>query len=154
MRMVATTSLPAVDGPNADHWNAACSCQNESSVDFPGSVLFCLNFQQSLSLSMVRGQSNIGFKRSISFLFLQGQVPPYPLLMRVYVQYDRKENSILCRVWHYSPYSCSCFYVFISDVSPSDKKKITDFISIFRYLVSHHNRIISSQFYKYITITV
>ena len=28
MKIVATTSLPAVDRPNADRWNAACSCQN------------------------------------------------------------------------------------------------------------------------------
>ena len=27
MRIVATTSLPAVDRPNADRWNAARSCQ-------------------------------------------------------------------------------------------------------------------------------
>ena len=27
MEIVATTSLPAVDRPNADHWNAARSCQ-------------------------------------------------------------------------------------------------------------------------------
>ena len=28
MKIVATTSLPAVDGPNADRWNAARSLQN------------------------------------------------------------------------------------------------------------------------------
>ena len=28
MIIVATTSLPAVDHPNADRWNAARSCQN------------------------------------------------------------------------------------------------------------------------------
>ena len=28
MIIVATTSLPAVDRPNADRWNAACSCQD------------------------------------------------------------------------------------------------------------------------------
>ena len=28
MKIVTTTSLPAVDRPNADRWNAACSCQN------------------------------------------------------------------------------------------------------------------------------
>ena len=28
MKIVATTLLPAVDHPNADHWNAARSCQN------------------------------------------------------------------------------------------------------------------------------
>ena len=27
MEIVATTSLPAVDRPNADRWNAARSCQ-------------------------------------------------------------------------------------------------------------------------------
>ena len=27
MKIVATTSLPAVDRPNADRWNAARSCQ-------------------------------------------------------------------------------------------------------------------------------
>ena len=27
MIIVATTSLPAVNRPNADRWNAACSCQ-------------------------------------------------------------------------------------------------------------------------------
>ena len=27
MEIVATTSLPAVDRPNADSWNAARSCQ-------------------------------------------------------------------------------------------------------------------------------
>ena len=27
MEIVATTSLPAVDRPNADRWNAACSRQ-------------------------------------------------------------------------------------------------------------------------------
>ena len=30
MIIVATTSLPAADRPNADRWNAACSCQNGS----------------------------------------------------------------------------------------------------------------------------
>ena len=29
MEIVATTSLPAVDRPNADRWNAARLCQNE-----------------------------------------------------------------------------------------------------------------------------
>ena len=29
MIIVATTSLPAVDRPNADRWNAACSCQKK-----------------------------------------------------------------------------------------------------------------------------
>ena len=28
MEIVATMSLPAVDRPNADHWNAARLCQN------------------------------------------------------------------------------------------------------------------------------
>ena len=30
MKIVATTSLPAVDRPNADRWNAARSCQNKT----------------------------------------------------------------------------------------------------------------------------
>ena len=30
MKIVATTSLPAVDRPNADRWHAARSCQNDS----------------------------------------------------------------------------------------------------------------------------
>ena len=30
MKIVATTSLPAVDRPNADRWNAARSCQLEN----------------------------------------------------------------------------------------------------------------------------
>ena len=29
MEIVATTSLPAVDRPNADRWNAARSCQKQ-----------------------------------------------------------------------------------------------------------------------------
>ena len=29
MKIAATMSLPAVDRPNADHWNAARSCQKE-----------------------------------------------------------------------------------------------------------------------------
>ena len=29
MKIVATTSLPAVDRPNADHWNATRSRQNK-----------------------------------------------------------------------------------------------------------------------------
>ena len=29
MKIVATTSLPAVDDPNAEHWNAAGSCQKQ-----------------------------------------------------------------------------------------------------------------------------
>ena len=29
MKIVATTSLPAVDRQNADRWNAARSCQNQ-----------------------------------------------------------------------------------------------------------------------------
>ena len=33
MRIVATKSLPAVNRPNADCWNAACSCQNNSSPE-------------------------------------------------------------------------------------------------------------------------
>ena len=31
--LVATTSVPAVYCPNADCWNAACSCQNNSSPE-------------------------------------------------------------------------------------------------------------------------
>ena len=34
---VATTSLPAVDRPNADRWNAARSCQNPTFISqLPG----------------------------------------------------------------------------------------------------------------------
>ena len=36
--LVATTSLPAVDRPNADRWNAARSCQN---IPIIGSILWC-----------------------------------------------------------------------------------------------------------------
>ena len=32
MEIVATTSLPAVDRPNADRWNADRSCQNSGSL--------------------------------------------------------------------------------------------------------------------------
>ena len=32
MKIVATTSLPAVDRPNADRWNAARSRQNEDNL--------------------------------------------------------------------------------------------------------------------------
>ena len=32
MIIVATTSFPAVDRPNADLWNAARSCQNEGNL--------------------------------------------------------------------------------------------------------------------------
>ena len=33
MEIVATTSLPAVDRPNADHWNAARSRQKREKVE-------------------------------------------------------------------------------------------------------------------------
>ena len=38
MIIVATTSLPAVNCPNNNRWNAACSCQQNISVemDFNG----------------------------------------------------------------------------------------------------------------------
>ena len=36
MKIVATTSLPAVDCPNADHWNAARSCQKRKECCFCG----------------------------------------------------------------------------------------------------------------------
>ena len=36
MGIVATTSLPAVDRPNADHWNAARSCQKRKECCFCG----------------------------------------------------------------------------------------------------------------------
>ena len=32
MKIVGTTSLPAVDRPNADRWNATHSCQNEKKL--------------------------------------------------------------------------------------------------------------------------
>ena len=34
--LVATTSLPAVDRPNADRWNATRSCQKEKNSVFSG----------------------------------------------------------------------------------------------------------------------
>ena len=37
MIIVATTSLPAVDRPNANRWNAARSCQNEFDTAQPSS---------------------------------------------------------------------------------------------------------------------
>ena len=36
MKIVATTSLPAVDRPNADRWNAACSRQNSNQMSLIG----------------------------------------------------------------------------------------------------------------------
>ena len=36
MKIVATTSLPAVDRPNADRWNAARSRQNTETRNFFG----------------------------------------------------------------------------------------------------------------------
>ena len=36
MKIVATTSLPAVDRPNAERWNAACSRQKEKTYDYSG----------------------------------------------------------------------------------------------------------------------
>ena len=36
MRIVATTSLPLVDRPNDDRWNAARSCQKEKSDENSG----------------------------------------------------------------------------------------------------------------------
>ena len=35
MIIVATPSLPAVDDPNADHWNAARLCQKQPNVNMP-----------------------------------------------------------------------------------------------------------------------
>ena len=51
--LVATTSLPAVDGPNADRWNAACSRQK-----FQRCFKFCCQAQPSsiqlkLSLGLI-----------------------------------------------------------------------------------------------------
>ena len=37
MKIVATTSLPAVDRPNADRWNAACSRQNNVATNIVAS---------------------------------------------------------------------------------------------------------------------
>ena len=51
MKIVATTSLPAVDCPNAEHWNAARSCQFQFKVQ----DLFKLNtFDLNLVNSFVR----------------------------------------------------------------------------------------------------
>ena len=36
MKIVATTSLPAVDRPNADRWNAARSHQKEKTDNYSG----------------------------------------------------------------------------------------------------------------------
>ena len=36
MEIVATMSLPAVECPNADRWNAARSCQNHLGIGGPG----------------------------------------------------------------------------------------------------------------------
>ena len=39
MKLVATTSLPAVDRPNADRWNAARSCQLQINCNCKSFVL-------------------------------------------------------------------------------------------------------------------
>jgi len=44
MKIVATTSLPAVDRPNADRWNAARSRQKDGQVVKDG-LLSCSHFK-------------------------------------------------------------------------------------------------------------
>ena len=44
MEIVATTSLPAVDRPNADHWNAARSRQLRMSLSRSYPLGICENF--------------------------------------------------------------------------------------------------------------
>ena len=60
MGIVATTSLPVVDRPNADRWNAARSCQNEK-------IQTNFKFGQANSLSMVEPKLKPSF---LHFCFL------------------------------------------------------------------------------------
>ena len=56
MRIVATTSLPAVDRPNADHWNAARSCQNDLALPIEFKIQFaCTFFNTNVQQNFSRG---------------------------------------------------------------------------------------------------
>ena len=61
MKIVATTSLPAVDRPNADRWNAARSCQNcpvlRQNIKISGS--YNQIFDTSVSIEVVQTLSMI-----------------------------------------------------------------------------------------------
>ena len=48
MIIVATTSLPAVDCPNADRWNAARSCQFESHLHLVTTFISYYPFRHSI----------------------------------------------------------------------------------------------------------
>ena len=53
MKIVATTSLPAVDRPNADRWNAARSRQEEDFLDthsFTCEMFKCHNCQSTFNM--------------------------------------------------------------------------------------------------------
>ena len=51
--LVATTSLPAVDRPNADSWNAARSCQNITFSYTSSFILLCLGSRLQYSMGRV-----------------------------------------------------------------------------------------------------
>ena len=52
MIIVATTSLPAVDRPNADRWNAARSCEKEKTDENSAHYVIC---QQSTARTTTAG---------------------------------------------------------------------------------------------------
>ena len=58
MEIVATTSLPAVDRPNTDRWNAARSCQ-VSIIQSQGCSILCDAFRLWWGLWIERSQRTI-----------------------------------------------------------------------------------------------
>ena len=56
MIIVATTSLPAVDRPNADRWNDARSCQNQNLDQQIKSYLYKTAFQRYINRPKVDQQ--------------------------------------------------------------------------------------------------
>ena len=58
MIIVATTSLPAVNRPNPDHWNAARSCQFQNNLKNEDNLKKKGNFTNEVDLKKMIG-SNI-----------------------------------------------------------------------------------------------
>ena len=69
MIIVATTSLPAVERPNADRWNAALSCQNFLVIPCSAQITDVSALELSLwvcvGISIVLGQDTRDTKKSM-----------------------------------------------------------------------------------------
>ena len=86
VKIVATTSLPAVDHPNADRWNAARSCQNYCK----GGV-----WQNGILKVLYRMSSSIEGCLPLKVVFIEG---PFPFKVIFYCLLSSIEGCLPLKV--------------------------------------------------------